>query len=72
MTSTCLTGKIVNAGLVMDQGSRWYATGDSSVVLGGDVEVAQIDAPGGVTITAKADGGQGTYELASGGKLVVE
>lgn len=72
MTSTCLTGKILNAGLVMDQGSRWYATGDSTVTLGGDVEVAQIDAPGGVTITAKADGGQGTYDLASGGKLVVE
>ena len=72
MTSTCLTGKIVNAGLVMDQGSRWYATGDSSVVLGGDVEVAQIDAPGGVTIHAAAQDGQGTYTLASGGTLIVE
>lgn len=72
MTSTCLTGAILNAGLVMDQGSRWYATGDSTVTLGGDVETKQIDAPKGVTITAKAAGGQGVYDLVSGGKLVVE
>ena len=72
MTSTCLTGAIRNANLIMDQGSRWYATGDSSVVLGSDVETAQIDAPAGVTITAKAASGQGTYPLSSGGTLVVQ
>ena len=72
MTSTCLTGAIQNAALVMDQGSRWYATGNSCVTLGSDVETAQIDAPAGVTITAKADAGQGTYSLSSGGTLVVE
>jgi hypothetical protein len=31
-----------------------------------------VDAPAGVTITAKADSNQGTYDLYSGGKLVVE
>ena len=72
LTSTCLTGAIQNAALVMDQGSRWYATGNSSVTLGGDVEVAQIDAPEGVTVTARAEAGQGTYTLSSGGTLVVE
>jgi hypothetical protein len=72
LTSTCLTGKVLNAALILDQGSRWYATGDSSVVLGGTVETAQIDAPAGVTITAKAADGQGTYTLSSGGTLIVE
>ena len=72
LTSTCLTGAIVNAALIMDQGSRWYATGDSKVVIAGDVDVAQIDAPAGVTITASASDGQGTYTLSSGGPLVVE
>lgn len=72
MTSTCLTGAIVNAALIMDQGSRWYATGDSKVLIAGDVNVAQIDAPAGVTITATASDGQGTYTLSSGGTLVVE
>jgi hypothetical protein len=72
LTSTCLTGKVQNAALILDQGSRWYATGDSSVVLGGTVETAQIDAPAGVTITAKAADGQGTYTLSSGGTLIVE
>ena len=71
LISACLTGKIENAALVMDQGSRWYATGDSHVILGGDVEIAQIDAPAGVTVTAQAADGQGSYDLRSGGKLVV-
>lgn len=72
LTSTCLTGAVKNAILVMDQGSRWYATGDSNVILGGDMETAQIDAPKGVTVTAKAEAGQGTYTLSSGGTLIVE
>jgi hypothetical protein len=72
LTSTCLTGTVQNAALILDQGSRWYATGDSNVVLGGTVETAQIDAPAGVTITAKAADGQGTYTLSSGGTLIVE
>ncbi|MDD6024877.1 MAG: hypothetical protein PUC06_11710 [Oscillospiraceae bacterium] len=48
------------------------ATGDSTVTLGQTVDVCQIDAPAGVTITAVAADGQGTYTLASGGTLIVE
>ena len=72
MTSTCLTGAIQNAYVSMDQGSRWYATGDSNVILSDTVETAQIDAPAGVTIHAKAADGAGEYTLSSGGKLIVE
>ena len=72
MTSTCLTGAIQNAYVSMDQGSRWYATGDSNVILSGAVETAQIDAPAGITIHAKAADGAGEYTLSSGGKLIVE
>ena len=72
LTSTSLRGAICNAALIMDEGSRWYATGDSTVVIAGDVDVAQIDAPAGVTITAAAADGQGTYTLSSGGTLIVE
>lgn len=71
LTSACLMGAVQNAILIMDQGSRWYATGDSAVVLGSDVDTSQIDAPAGVTITAQAASGQGTYTLSSGGTLVV-
>ena len=72
MTSTCLTGAIQNAYVTMDQGSRWYATSDSNVILSGTVETAQLDAPAGVTIHAKAADGAGEYPLSSGGKLVIE
>ena len=72
MNSACLTGAIVNANLIMDQGSRWYATGDSTVVIAGDMNTEQIDAPAGVTVKATAAAGQGTYTLRSGGTLVVE
>ena len=72
LTSACLTGKIENASVFLDQGSRWYATADSHVVIAEDLDVAQIDAPIGVTITATAAEGQGTYSLSSGGTLVVQ
>ena len=72
LTSTSLTGAIQNAALIMDQGSRWFATSDSTVTLASDLESAQVDAPAGVTITMKASAGQGTYTLASGGTLIVE
>ena len=72
LQSTCLTGKIENAALILDQGSRWYATADSTVVIAGDLETAQIDAPAGVTVTAEAASAQGTYELSSGGTLIVK
>lgn len=72
MASTCLTGAIQNAAIIMDQGSRWYATGDSTVTLACDIESAQIDAPADVTITMTAETGQGSYTLASGGTLIVK
>ena len=70
LTSTSLTGAIQNAALIMDQGSRWFATSDSTVTLASDLESAQVDAPAGVTM--KASAGQGTYTLSSGGTLIVE
>ena len=71
LESACLTGAVRNAILFLDQGSRWYATGDSSVILGADLHTEQIDAPEGVTITAEAEEGLGEYTLLSGGKLIV-
>ncbi len=71
LTSTQLEGAIRNANLVMDAGSKWTASADSSVTIIGTLDPAQIDAKEGVTITA-AGGETGTYELASGGKLIVQ
>ena len=72
LASASLTGAIINAALIMDPGSRWYATGDSNVVIAGDMCTEQIDAPAGVTITASAESGQGTYQLLSGGTLIIK
>ncbi len=75
LSATSLRGAVVNAYLTMDGASRWTATGESTVVLIGDVRVSQIDAPAGVTITAEAGEGctlSGTYVLAGGGTLCVE
>ena len=70
MNSALLTGGIANGTLTMDGGSKWIATKDSTVHLMNDINLAQIDAREGVTITATG-GEKGTYTLASGGKLVV-
>ena len=69
--SSSLTGAIRNAALEMDSGSRWFATGDSTVTLYGSIELAQIDAAPGVTITASGTAGA-EIDLPSGGKLVVK
>ena len=62
-----ITGGVL---LSMDEQSRWFATGDSSVVLNGDLKAAQLDAVAGVTITAV--GAEATeLILPSGGKLMV-
>ena len=75
LAATTLRGAVRDAYLTMDTASRWVATGDSSVVLVGDVRLGQINAPAGVTITAEAGEGcplaSGAYTLAAGGKLVV-
>ena len=69
-TKVNMTGAIKNANLKMDVRSYWYATADSNVTFTGDFYLNQLDAPAGVTI--KAVGGQsGTYDLFSGGKLVI-
>jgi len=74
LACTTLRGKITDTYLTLDSASRWIATGDSTVVLVGDVRASQMDAPADVTITAGAGEGcnlNGTYTLTNGGKLVV-
>lgn len=69
-----VTGAIVGAYLKLVS-SKWTATGDSKVALVDAVSIDGMDAPAGVTITAVAAAGTtlaGTYELPSGGQLVVE
>ena len=67
-----LKGAVKGARLSINRLSKWFATADSTVTLAGDVEVAQIDAPAGVTITATAAGNAGKYKLASCGTLIVK
>lgn len=73
LDNTKVTGAIVGAYVkLMD--SQWYATKDSSVALVDAVSADGIDAPAGVIITAVAASGttlSGSYDLPSGGKLVV-
>jgi hypothetical protein len=70
LNHTMLSGAIHGAYLSMDEKSKWTASQDSEVVLVGEIDPAQIDAPAGVTITAKG-GKAAEYTLTSGGKLVV-
>ena len=74
LDNTTLSGAIEKAYVTMNAGSKWTATGDSTVVLIGDCRVGQIDAAEGVTINAEAGEGcalSGEYKLASGGVLIV-
>lgn len=71
LEATTLKGAIKGASIKMNRLSKWTATADSSVTIIGEVEVSQIDAPAGVTITAVA-GQSGTYKLASCGMLVLK
>jgi hypothetical protein len=71
LDATALSGAIKDAFLVLDRESRWTATGDSTVTFTQAVDLSQIDAPAGITITAVGGEG-GTYTLTSGGTLVVE
>ena len=67
-----LKGAINGATLSFDASSKWTAAANSRVTLVGDVNVANIDAPAGVTVSAVAGNGcalKGTYNLASGGTL---
>ena len=72
--NSSIRGKIRDAYVSLDKGSRWFASEDSSVGLVGGIKAEQINAPAGVTITAVPAGGcplSGEYTLTSGGKLIV-
>jgi hypothetical protein len=71
LESTTLTGAIKDACISLNPLSKWKATADSNVTIVGSINVTQIDAPAGVTITAVA-GQSGTYKLASGGTLILK
>jgi hypothetical protein len=67
-------GAIQNAYVKLTGNSTWYATKDSAVALVDATVFTGIDAPSGVTITAKAASGTtltGNIDLPSGGKLVI-
>lgn len=68
---TTLNGAIKDGYITMDGSSKWTATEDSNVIIFGDIDISQIDAPKGVTITASA-GESGTFQLASGGTLILK
>jgi hypothetical protein len=67
-------GAIQNAYVKLTGATNWYATKDSTVALVDSTDIAGLDAPAGVTITATAASGttlSGNYDLPSGGKLIV-
>jgi hypothetical protein len=71
LDATTLSGAINDAYLTFTGASKWTATADSQVVIVGSVDLDQIDAPAGVTITATA-AKAGKYNLKSGGKLILK
>jgi len=71
LESTTLKGAIKDASIKINRLSKWIATADSNVTIVDDVDVSQIDAPAGVTITAVA-AVSGKYKLASSGTLVLK
>jgi hypothetical protein len=71
LESAALKGAIKDASIKINRLSKWTATADSNVTIIGDIELSQIDAPAGVTITAVA-GESGTHKLASCGTLILK
>jgi VCBS repeat-containing protein len=73
LESTTLKGAIKddNVYITLDPGSKWTSSSDSKVTIVSNFDLAQIDAPKGVTITAVA-GESGTYTLAGGGTLLLK
>jgi hypothetical protein len=72
--NSSLKGAINMAEVTLDAASKWMATGNSKVLLTGNVDVAKIDADKGVTIDAvcgKDCALKGSYNLASGGVLKI-
>ncbi len=73
LENTRLNGPVHNAGLTLESGAAWTAPANSEVVLLKGT-VSQIDAPAGVTISARATPdilAAGDYRLAAGGTLTV-
>ncbi|MRW88541.1 hypothetical protein GJ699_00920 [Duganella sp. FT80W] len=70
-----LRGAVQGAVLELSTDSSWTASNDSRVILAGTPELAQLDAPSGVTIHAQRGTAStlrdGSYPLAGGGRLVV-
>ena len=71
LEGTTLRGAIKDAAISMNRFGKWVATSDSNVTIVGEVDVSQIDAPAGVTISAVASQ-SGTYKLASCGTLILK
>ena len=74
LTDASLTGALHHVSLSMDAASHWAARANSEIALMAGTAVAAIDAPAGVTITARvsADGSpHGTYPLTGGGTLII-
>jgi len=71
LESTTLKGAIKDAQISINPRSKWIATADSNVIIVGSIDISQIDAPAGVTVTAVA-GESGTHKLASGGTLILK
>ena len=71
LESATLTGAIKDGYISINPLSKWISTADSNVTIVGSIDLSQIDAPAGVTITAIA-GESGTHKLASGGTLILK
>lgn len=71
LQSATLSGAVKGAHLSADMGGKWIATSDSDVTFVGGINLSQVDAPAGVTITAVA-AEEGIYDLPGGGRLVVK
>lgn len=75
LEGSTLQGRVQGVELALDAGSRWQASADSSVTLAAGTTLAQVDAPAGVTISARAVPGglpAGEHRLAGGGRLEVK
>ena len=68
LNNTTLKGAVCGAHIAFDSESKWFATANSEATLLGNVDISQIDAPAGVTVTMHASE-SGSFTLASGGVL---
>jgi hypothetical protein len=72
LVGTRLRGAIEHASLSLDAASSWTATANSTIILAGAVNVAQINAARGVTIAAAVGSEStltGSYRVSGGGTL---